>query len=108
LDDEWFGWDTKSKSFKKKDICSDDSCSLPQSKANPIYFEDNFIDNNDRFPVETRIEEPEFDITKEKPLCINCFHDLESDNFGSYYCSGCNDWFSENEVKSKNINHFNF
>ena len=39
-----------------------------------------------------------FDIANEKPICVNCFHDLEHDGFVNYHCSGCNEWFSESEV----------
>jgi tRNA(Ile2) C34 agmatinyltransferase TiaS len=34
----------------------------------------------------------------EKPVCVECFHDLEHDGFANYHCSGCGEWFSENEV----------
>ena len=40
----------------------------------------------------------EFDITNEKPICIDCFHDVEYDGFANYHCSGCNSWFAEDEV----------
>jgi len=40
----------------------------------------------------------EFDIEKEKPICVNCFHDLEHDEFANYHCSGCDEWFSESDV----------
>lgn len=39
-----------------------------------------------------------FDIENEKPVCIDCYHDLEHDGFVNYYCSGCNSWFAEDEV----------
>lgn len=39
-----------------------------------------------------------FDIENEKPVCVNCFHDLEHDAFANYHCSGCDEWFTENEV----------
>jgi gamma-glutamylaminecyclotransferase len=47
----------------------------------------DFDDDND-FPS----------ITDEKPMCINCFHDLESDYFSNYYCKTCDSWFGEGEV----------
>jgi len=50
---------------------------------------DEFIDDDD-----------EFNVKNEKPICVNCFHDLEFDGFSNYHCSGCNDWFSENEILS--------
>jgi gamma-glutamylaminecyclotransferase len=37
-------------------------------------------------------------IEDEKPMCINCFHDVEYDFFGNYYCKSCDGWFSESEV----------
>ena len=40
----------------------------------------------------------EFDIENEKPICINCSHDLEHDSFANYHCSGCDEWFTESEV----------
>lgn len=48
---------------------------------------DEFLDDDD-----------EFDVENEKPICINCFHDLEHDGFSNYHCSGCNDWFAEHDV----------
>ena len=43
-------------------------------------------------------EECEFDIENEKPICVNCFHDLEHDAFANYHCSGCDEWFTESDV----------
>ena len=43
-------------------------------------------------------EDCEFDIENEKPICVNCFHDLEHDKFANYHCSGCDEWFTESEV----------
>jgi len=48
--------------------------------------------------IEEFTDDDEFDIENEKPVCINCYHDLEHDGFSNYHCSGCNDWFSENEL----------
>jgi gamma-glutamylcyclotransferase (GGCT)/AIG2-like uncharacterized protein YtfP len=48
--------------------------------------------------IEEMYEESEFDIYNEKPVCVNCFHDLDHDGFSNYHCSSCDDWFSENEV----------
>jgi len=39
-----------------------------------------------------------FDIENEKPICVNCFHDLEHDMFANYHCSSCDEWFNEAEV----------
>ena len=43
-------------------------------------------------------DDDEFDIVNEKPICVNCFHDLEHDAFANYHCSSCNEWFTEKEV----------
>lgn len=48
--------------------------------------------------IDEMYEESEFDIYNEKPVCVNCFHDLDHDGFSNYHCSGCDDWFTENEV----------
>lgn len=42
--------------------------------------------------------EVEFDRDKEKPICIDCYHDLDYDGFSHYHCNGCDGWFSEDEV----------
>ena len=39
-----------------------------------------------------------FNVEEEKPICVDCFHDLEHDGFANYHCSGCNGWFTEDEV----------
>ena len=39
-----------------------------------------------------------FDIVNEKPICVDCFHDLEHDGFANYHCCGCDGWFTEDEV----------
>lgn len=44
----------------------------------------------------------EFDVKNEKPMCIECYHDLEHDAFSNYHCSGCNAWFTETEVEAFN------
>jgi gamma-glutamylcyclotransferase (GGCT)/AIG2-like uncharacterized protein YtfP len=43
-------------------------------------------------------EDKEFVVDEECPVCINCFHDLEHDFYGNYFCKACGEWFSENEV----------
>jgi gamma-glutamylcyclotransferase (GGCT)/AIG2-like uncharacterized protein YtfP len=48
--------------------------------------------------LEDECDDCEFDITNEKPVCVNCFHDLEHDMFANYYCSSCNEWFTESDV----------
>lgn len=40
----------------------------------------------------------EFDIDNEKPICAECYHDLEHDAFANYHCLGCGGWFTEAEV----------
>ena len=44
------------------------------------------------------MDDTEFKISEEKPICVDCFHDLEHDGFANYHCSGCNGWFTEDEV----------
>ena len=48
--------------------------------------------------IEDECDDCEFDIYNEKPVCVECFHDLEHDGFSNYHCSGCGEWFTENEV----------
>ena len=48
--------------------------------------------------IEDEQDDNEFDIHNEKPVCVECFHDLEHDGFMNYHCSGCGEWFTENEV----------
>ena len=48
--------------------------------------------------LDDECEDCEFDIENEKPICVNCFHDLEHDLFANYHCSGCDEWFTETEV----------
>lgn len=40
----------------------------------------------------------DFDIDNEKPICVNCFQDLEHDAFANYHCNSCDEWFTEREV----------
>lgn len=40
----------------------------------------------------------DFNILEERPICINCFNDLEFDTFSNYHCNGCGDWFGMDEV----------
>jgi gamma-glutamylaminecyclotransferase len=42
--------------------------------------------------------EDEFDVKNEKPVCINCYGDLEYDMFANYHCCGCGGWFNQSEV----------
>jgi gamma-glutamylcyclotransferase (GGCT)/AIG2-like uncharacterized protein YtfP len=53
------------------------------------YFDDELIDERD---VE------EFSIDNEKPICVDCYHDVEYDGFSHYHCTGCDGWFAEAEV----------
>lgn len=48
--------------------------------------------------VEDDCDDCEFDVLNEKPICVECFHDLEHDGFSNYHCSGCGEWFTETEV----------
>jgi gamma-glutamylaminecyclotransferase len=43
-------------------------------------------------------EEDEFNRKNEKPMCVNCFHDLEHDMFSNYHCNSCDGWFNESEI----------
>lgn len=43
-------------------------------------------------------EQDEFDLERESPICIDCYHDLEHDGFANYYCQSCGAWFAEDEV----------
>tara|TARA_R110002012_G_scaffold218587_2_gene389923 strand:- start:17504 stop:18664 length:1161 start_codon:yes stop_codon:yes gene_type:complete len=45
----------------------------------------------------------EEDLCDKKPFCVNCYHDLDFDGFTNYHCSGCNSWFTENEVLTDSI-----
>ena len=40
----------------------------------------------------------EFNIDNEKPICVDCYHDVEYDGFSHYHCTGCDGWFAEAEV----------
>jgi gamma-glutamylaminecyclotransferase len=42
--------------------------------------------------------EAEFKAENEKPICIDCYHDVEYDGLSNYHCSGCDGWFKESEV----------
>lgn len=48
--------------------------------------------------ISDMFDDAEFVIDDESPVCVNCYHDLEHDYFGNYYCQSCGDWFSENEI----------
>jgi gamma-glutamylaminecyclotransferase len=48
-------------------------------------------------------EDDEFDyggypVRAEKPMCVNCFNDVEHDLFNNYHCNKCDAWFSETEI----------
>ena len=55
------------------------------------------LNNLDIFDDED-CEDCGFDIVNEKPICVDCFHDLEHDGFANYHCCGCDGWFAEDEV----------
>ena len=48
--------------------------------------------------IDDDCDDCDFDVLNEKPVCVECFHDLEHDGFSNYHCSGCGEWFSESEV----------
>jgi len=43
-------------------------------------------------------EDDDFGVENEIPVCVNCFHDLESDFFNNHYCKHCDEWFGHSEV----------
>lgn len=49
-------------------------------------WEDDFIDDSD------------FNVVDEKPICVGCANDLAFDGFANYYCSSCGGWFGEDEI----------
>jgi len=71
-------------------------------RVSEFNWDDYTPDDTDDSPfAESRvslIDIDEFDIESEKPICVDCFHDLEHDGFANYHCSGCNGWFAEDEV----------
>ena len=78
----------------KLDSC--DTCTAPATEPKTTYYYENTL-----FHELEQKEEKEFDVKNEKPMCINCFYDLDSDGYGNYFCNGCNDWFSENEIQKQ-------
>lgn len=48
------------------------------------------------------IFDEEFMVEEESPICIGCYHDLEYDGYGHYFCQGCQGWFTENEILKSN------
>jgi len=44
---------------------------------------------------ETVIEDEEIQDT---PFCTSCFKDLEHDGYGNYCCTGCGEWYSQQDV----------
>ena len=54
--------------------------------------------------IEEEEEDSEFDIENETPICVNCFHDVEFDEFSNYYCRSCDEWFKESEIVTFNPN----
>ena len=39
-----------------------------------------------------------YDESPQKPMCIDCYNDVEHDGFYNYYCSSCGSWFEEDDV----------
>jgi gamma-glutamylaminecyclotransferase len=60
----------------------------------PTLFKDWFAEEVD--------DTPEFDISKEAPLCLYCYQDLVFDGFNNYHCSSCNNWFTQSDVEKNN------
>ena len=73
----WAGYDYKQYEKKDKAPCV----------QRTFYFED-----------EMQFEEEDVKFKEQKPLCIECFSDLEFDRFANYHCNGCDSWFAEDEV----------
>ena len=45
----------------------------------------------------------EEDVLETKPYCVNCYCDLQFDEFSNYYCNSCGEWFAENDVLTDSI-----
>ena len=87
---KWWDYDLPEKQEKPKPE--------PKPIQRSFYFEDVLTcEDCDNYPREV-VDTNEFDIENEKPICIDCFHDLEHDAFGNYHCCGCDGWFTEAEV----------
>jgi len=85
-------WEYEIPAYKKPAYKKPEADSFIRS----TYFEDSYIANElDKYPRE---EEDEFNVAAEKPICIDCYNDLEHDAFANYHCSGCGAWFTESEV----------
>ena len=89
--------------FNGKDI--DSGAKLHKSyeqhwkKPTPAKSHDLFENKYD-YEYEQETTEFDLDFTDEskKPICIDCYHDLEFDGFNHYHCLGCNGWFTHSEV----------
>jgi gamma-glutamylaminecyclotransferase len=60
---------------------------------------DNYHTNlfNSKMNEET-IEDDEFNVENESPICISCYNDLEFDGFEHYHCGQCCNWYTTNEI----------
>lgn len=52
----------------------------------------------DKWEMRDDCDDCGFDIENEKPICVNCFNDLEHDGFVNYHCNSCDEWFTESDV----------
>lgn len=59
----------------------------------PVGFKNYQLDIEDMLD-----DDSDFVVENEKPICIDCFHDLEHDGHSNYHCSGCDGWFTESEI----------
>lgn len=50
---------------------------------------------------ELDIEDDEFDVKNETPMCVSCYNDLQFDGFANYHCNQCNTWHNESDVLKK-------
>jgi gamma-glutamylaminecyclotransferase len=80
-------WEYYTKPVEKAEVKVDKDFVAPQETA--------FYDVFD--PMDEMVDE--FDVKNEKPICINCYNDLEHDMFANYHCVSCGGWFTETEVK---------
>lgn len=54
-----------------------------------FFRDDELIDDRD-------VDDLRFD--NEKPICVDCYHDVDYDGFSHYHCTGCDGWFTEQEI----------
>lgn len=83
---KWYEEEDERESDKYESIFSNMGYEKPKS----VFLTDILEDDD--------CEDCGFDIVNEKPICVECFHDLEFDGFANYHCCGCDGWFTEDEV----------